>query len=116
MEKKKPVRSIDDLDGTEAEETVEFAIDGTCYEVALSSKNAELLRSTLQQWAQFGRRADTRRRHLHRVDPWREYVSGSERVAIQEWCSHNGYNVGSRGPLSFDAVDAFRSAKRSSGD
>ncbi len=31
---------VDDLDGSEAEETVEFELDGTCYEIDLSNPNA----------------------------------------------------------------------------
>jgi hypothetical protein len=111
MGKKKTVELIDDLDGTTAAETVEFGIDGQLYSIELSSANAEALRRIVGQWAARGRRVGSpQRRHLARVDPWRKQVSGQERVQIREWCLSNGYRVGSRGPLPFEAVDAFRTA------
>jgi hypothetical protein len=111
MEEKKTVELVDDLDGTTADETVEFGIDGQLYSIDLSSANAEALRRTVKQWADRGRRvAAPRRIHLARVDPWRKQVSGQERVQIREWCNANGFSVGSRGPLPFEAVDAFRNA------
>ena len=38
---------IDDIDGGEAEGTVRFALDGAEYEIDLSSKHSEELRSAL---------------------------------------------------------------------
>ena len=37
----------DDIDGGVAEETVHFAVDGKSYEIDLSARNAEKLRSAL---------------------------------------------------------------------
>ncbi|BBZ27142.1 protein lsr2 precursor [Mycolicibacterium madagascariense] len=104
----------DDVDGTPADETVDFGIDGVRYEVDLSSANAAILRGVIAQWAERGRRVDRRRvRHLVPADPWRRYVSSGERVAIRQWCVDNGYQVGGRGPLPFHLVDAFRAANSS---
>ncbi|TPG34552.1 histone-like nucleoid-structuring protein Lsr2 [Mycolicibacterium hodleri] len=111
MGKRKSVPLIDDLDGTTADETVEFGLDGLLYSIELSSANAEALRRTVEEWADRGRRVRAQqRRHLVRADPWRKQVSGQERVQIREWCHANGYRVGRRGPLPFEAVDAYRSA------
>jgi len=41
------VSLIDDFDGTEAAETVKFALDGKTYEIDLSKSNASELRRTL---------------------------------------------------------------------
>ena len=38
---------IDDLDGSEASETLEFALDGVSYQIDLSSANANKLRDGL---------------------------------------------------------------------
>ena len=101
----------DGVDGTAADETVDFGIDGVRYEVDLSSANAAILRGVIAQWAERGRRVDRRRvRHLVPADPWRRYVSSGERVAIRKWCEDNGHEVGGRGPLPFHLVDAFRAA------
>ena len=110
MGKKKCI-GVDAVDGTPADESVEFGIDGQVYLIDLSAVNAAELRRTLGEWAQSGRRVRApQRRHLARVDPWRKQVSGQERVQIRDWCNDNGFRVGSRGPLPFDAVDAFRTA------
>jgi hypothetical protein len=41
---------VDDLDGSVAGETVSFELDGTSYEIDLSTKNAEEFRSALRQY------------------------------------------------------------------
>ena len=111
MGKKKCTGLVDAVDGTPADESVEFGIDGQLYSIDLSAVNAAELRRTLGEWARVGRRVRApQRRHLARVDPWRKQVSGQERMQIRDWCNDNGFRVGSRGPLPFDAVDAFRTA------
>ena len=42
---------IDDIDGTEAAETIRFALDGTSYEIDLSEKNASALRDAVAPYA-----------------------------------------------------------------
>jgi Lsr2 len=110
MGKSRIVGLVDDIDGTTATEVVEFGLDGVRYRIALSSVNAEALRHAITQWALRGRRRNGRPRHLVRADPWRSHVNCRERDAIREWCDSNGYPVGSRGPLPFHVVDAFRAA------
>lgn len=43
-------RLVDDLDFSEAEQTVHFRLDGLHYEIALSAKNLEKLRSRLKPY------------------------------------------------------------------
>ncbi len=38
---------VDDLDGSEAEGTVRFGLDGTDYEIDLNAENAQALRDAL---------------------------------------------------------------------
>ena len=57
MAQKHIVQLIDDLDGTEASETVAFAIDGANYEIDLSAKNASKLRDAFAVYVGSGRRA-----------------------------------------------------------
>jgi hypothetical protein len=47
MAQKVLVSLVDDLDGTEAEGTVEFGLDGVSYQIDLSTDNAEELRDAL---------------------------------------------------------------------
>ena len=50
MAQRTHVQLIDDLDGSTADETVSFGLDGTAYEIDLSSSNATLLRKSLADY------------------------------------------------------------------
>jgi hypothetical protein len=47
---------IDDLDGSAAEGTVRFGLDGTEYEIDLNAEHAQQLRDTLAAYVRAGRR------------------------------------------------------------
>lgn len=48
------IELIDDLDGSEAMETVRFALDGTEYEIDLTEQNAGSLRGALARFVEAG--------------------------------------------------------------
>lgn len=52
---------VDDLDGSEAEETVTFGLDGNVYEIDLAPENAEVLRTALRPYIDAGRRTQAKR-------------------------------------------------------
>ena len=56
------VSLVDDIDGSEADETVQFALDGVTYEIDLSAENAEELRDALAPYIEHARRAGGRKR------------------------------------------------------
>lgn len=47
----------DDLDGSDAEETIRFALDGKSFEIDLNKKNAAALRRALKPYLEAGRSA-----------------------------------------------------------
>jgi hypothetical protein len=47
----------DDLDGSDAEETIRFALDGKPYEIDLNKKNAAALRRAIKPYVEAGRSA-----------------------------------------------------------
>ena len=51
---------VDDIDGSAAEESVEFALDGVSYVIDLSTENAAELRETLAKWTKSARRTGGR--------------------------------------------------------
>ena len=57
MAHKVVVTLVDDLDGSRATETVEFALDGKTYEIDLSSTNAGKLRDALACYTAAARRS-----------------------------------------------------------
>ena len=49
------VKLTDDIDGGDADETIQFALDGKSYEVDLSTTNASKLRDSLKPYIENGR-------------------------------------------------------------
>ena len=62
MAQKVVVSLVDDLDSSEADETVEFGLDGATYEIDLSDANAAALRDRLADYVAHARRSGGRRR------------------------------------------------------
>ena len=98
------VALIDDFDGTEAAETVKFALDGKNFEIDLSKSNASELRRTLRPYVDRGRGA--RRLPAHaaaRVAPLALELSrrseGYDRTEVRAWAKANRIKVASRTDL-----------------
>ena len=104
----------DDLDGSEAQRTVEFGLDGVNYTIDLSEKNAEKLHKVfgpyLAAGTRTGRSGGENRRVLRRgtasaATPER---GGKERNrAIREWAVKNGHAISERGRIPRPVIDAF---------
>jgi hypothetical protein len=102
MARKTRIVLIDDLDGSEAAETVSFALDGIGYEIDLSEGNAAHLRDALSTWVSQGRRTGGRaRRGTRRTAP------ASDTAQIRQWAQVNGYTVSDRGRVSQEIRDAY---------
>lgn len=103
---------VDDLDGGEADETVRFALDGIQYEIDLSKKNAEQMRSALVRYVEAG--SKTGRTGL---GPSSRRAAGQGRSsgagdrdqnkAIREWAQSKGIAVSDRGRIKREIVDRF---------
>ncbi len=57
---------IDDFDGSEAEGTVAFGLDGTQYEIDLNTSHAKELRTTLARYIGAGRKVTSAARRAGR--------------------------------------------------
>lgn len=55
MAKTTIIKLTDDIDGGNADETVEFSLDGKVYEIDLSKRNASALRKALQPYIDVAR-------------------------------------------------------------
>jgi hypothetical protein len=100
--KKRTVTLIDDYDGSQADETVIFGLDGVNYEIDLSAANAKKLRGSIQPWSEHGRRTAGRLRKSH--------TAKSDLNAIREWAVKNGHNVAARGRIAAEVVEAYNSS------
>ncbi|MUN40921.1 histone-like nucleoid-structuring protein Lsr2 [Actinomadura litoris] len=101
------VRMIDDLDGSEAEETLAFSLDGKAYEIDLSEENAGKLRSALQPFMQNGRRY-----RAARGGSQQQTASNRERSSeIREWAQSNGIKVNDRGRIPATVIEQYDASR-----
>jgi hypothetical protein len=107
---------IDDLDGTEAEESVKFTLDGVAYEIDLSSKNAQKLRNAFSQYVDSARRVGGRAaRGRASKAPVRGGGGGGrkpETAEIRAWAKEQGYEVSDRGRIPADVIEAYQAKGR----
>ena len=100
---------IDDIDGGEAEGTVRFALDGTEYEIDLSSKHDEELRSALRGYIDHARKVGGSARRGAPGRPGRK-PSAVDTVAVRAWARENGFDIKDRGRVPADLVAKYRAA------
>jgi len=106
MAQKVQVLLVDDLDGSEATETVTFGLDGVSYEIDLSSGNAGELRNELGQYVEHARKANApSRRRRARSGAGRE-----QSARIREWAKLHGHKVNERGRIPATIVTAYEEA------
>lgn len=99
---------IDDLDGSEASETISFAVDGVSYEIDLNAQNASELRDAFARWTGHARKAGRRTTGRRGASANR----GGDTGAIREWARSNNYQVSDRGRVSAEIREAYAAAHR----
>jgi hypothetical protein len=100
---------IDDLDGSEAEGTVQFGLDGTSYEIDLNSKHAEALRKSLARYVGASRRIPSSRRPGRARRP--SSSNGINNTEVREWARAQGIDVKERGRIPAELVVKFKAAE-----
>lgn len=108
------VELLDDIDGTEAAQTVTFALDGIEYEIDLSDENAEALRTELAAYIQASRRTGGRKRRNTAAGATSTPSSSTSREyskKVRAWAKDSGYEVSDRGRLSTEIVDLYERAQ-----
>jgi hypothetical protein len=104
----------DDLDGGDADRTIEFGLDGVNYTIDLSEKNAGKLRKALDPYLTVASRvgrASGNGRIVSRGGQPTTRANRDQNQAIREWATKNGYEVSERGRIPSSIVEAFH-AKR----
>ena len=105
MAQKVTVQLVDDLNGEEASETVEFGIDGKYYAIDLGHANASKLRSIVQPYLLNARKAGGGVRRQARPATDR-----AQNTAVREWARNQGVPINNRGRISAEVVAAFEAA------
>ena len=110
MAQKVTVTLVDDLDGSTAEETVEFGLDGASYAIDLSGNNAGRLRDALEEYVEHARRAGGRKRGTPRPPGRAPRTASADREqnqAIREWARKQGMKVSDRGRIPAEVLEAY---------
>jgi hypothetical protein len=108
------VHLIDDVDGGEADETVNFSLDGVEYTIDLSASNADGLRKALAEFVGAARRAGGGRGAKAAATGRTQVRPGGDRAqnqAIREWARRQGHQVSERGRIPADLIAQFEAAK-----
>jgi hypothetical protein len=100
---------IDDLDGSEAENTVRFGLDGVEYEIDLSAEHAEALRRALAPFIGAARRSPAAGRRPARGGR-RAGASGLDTTEVREWARAQGIEVKDRGRVPAEVIARFKEA------
>lgn len=97
------VELVDDLDGSEAHETVSFALDGTAYEIDLSKENAETFRVSMDLYVSNARRVSGKSRR-------KASASRVSNRAVRQWAREQGIEVSARGVVPASLVAKYEAA------
>jgi hypothetical protein len=100
---------IDDLDGSEAEGTVRFGLDGAEYEIDLNAEHARELRDALARYVGAARRAAGSARRPARAGR-RGSAGGPNPTEVREWAKEQGIEVKDRGRVPAELVVRFKAA------
>jgi hypothetical protein len=107
MARKTVITLEDDLDGSEASETVQFAIDGTEYEIDLSEEHANELRQVIGRFTGAARKSSgARGRPTGRKSP----SGGIDAKIIRKWAQDKGLTVNARGRIQAEIVEQYQAA------
>lgn len=105
---------IDDLSGGDANQTVEFALDGVRYTIDLSEKNAGKLRDALAPYVGAGTRTGrTGGPTRPGLTTGARRGSKQDNKAIREWAAANGHELAARGRIPVEIVDKYNAAQGS---
>ena len=109
--RKTVVSMVDDLDGTNAADTLTFGIDGNVFEIDLSEANADAFRSAFGMWVAKARRAGSDPLTLpSHVTTRLPAVGESRNALIRAWAAETGRHAPARGRIPQAVVAAYDAA------
>ena len=100
----------DDIDGSADAQTVQFAYDGSSYEIDLAKKNRAAFDKAMKPWLEAATKTSSRGRRSRAAAGRSGGTPGL--AAVRAWATQNGYQVSDRGRLSKAVLDAYREAHR----
>lgn len=112
MAQQTTIRLVDDLDGSDAVEIVQFALDGRHFEIDLSASHALALRGNLADYVAHVRRAARARAAKPTATAGRvpARAARAQTAAIRAWAKDNGHEIADRGRVPKTVIAAFHAA------
>lgn len=108
MAQKVSVLLVDDIDGSDAAETVRFGLDGTEYVIDLSEEHARELRELAAPYIEKARRVAGPGRRAPRAR--NAAGNGTDPGKIRDWAREKGIKVNDRGRVPADVVAQYETA------
>ncbi|WP_299039677.1 Lsr2 family protein [uncultured Pseudokineococcus sp.] len=112
MAQKTQVTLVDDLDGSEATQTVTFAFQGTSYEIDLNDQHFSSIEESFAEWIESARKTTASRGAASsRANATRS--GGTKRADLDDvraWARDNGHTVADRGRVKQSILDAYDAA------
>jgi nucleoid-associated protein Lsr2 len=102
---------VDDIDGSPAERTFSFAVDGVSYEIDLSSQNIAEFKSAIGGFIESARKVKASSGRRTRSTGARgDRQSREQTQAVREWARQHGHTVSNRGRIPASIQQAFEQA------
>ncbi|EMF52433.1 Lsr2 family protein [Streptomyces bottropensis] len=95
----------DDIDGSEAAETIAFGLDGKSYEIDLNEANAKELRRALAPYVDAGRKRSRSGK------AYQQTQVAPDPAAVRAWAQANKLEVPARGRIPKRVYEAFAEAQ-----
>jgi len=115
MAQKTQVILTDDIDGSEATQTLTFGFQGATYEIDLSDEHAASIEESFAEWIKAARKsAGPRGAAASRATVTRGGgVGGAKRTDLDDvraWARDNGHTVADRGRIKQTVLEAYDAA------
>jgi hypothetical protein len=108
MAQKVNVLLVDDIDGSDADETIQFGLDGTHYEIDLNSDHAQGLRGQLSRYVKAARKVTVPAGRTARVR--RTSDNDARNKEIRNWARERNLDVNDRGRIPAGIVAQYEEA------
>ena len=105
MAQRTQILYVDDIDGSEAEGTVRFGLDGVDYEIDLNKKHTDQFAEALAPFIGAARKVPGTRRAGRGVRPARHDQSD-----VRAWARDQGLKVSDRGRIPADVLARYEAA------
>lgn len=105
MARKVNVLLVDDIDGSDAEETIKFGLDGTHYEIDLNGDHAQELRRQLDRHVKAARKVAGSAGQPVRVR--RTTANDARNKEIRNWARERHLDVNDRGRIPAGIVAQY---------